>query len=149
MWGFDRICRAIRHLVLDVVSKPKVGPADATIELLTHDSLRLKVRRNVPLGWRAGQHCFLTVPSVSRWPLEAHPFSIASLPEKPADDALPRRSDEEDELVFIVRARNGMTKRLQTLALQGAARIPVYLDGPYGNPPDLTPYVTSVLIAGR
>jgi ferric-chelate reductase len=80
--------------------------------------------------------------------LEAHPFSIASLP-LPKNNEDTQAKDEVDELVFIVRARGGMTRRLQELALEGKPKVPVYLDGPYGNPPDLSPYVTSVLIAGQ
>lgn len=54
--------------------------------------------------------------------LSSHPFSICTLP-----------SAENGEMVFFVRPRGGITKRLATLASKSPDRtLPVLLDGPYG-----------------
>ena len=85
---------------------------------------------------------YLTIPSVSTYILEAHPFTIASIDE-PTDD-------RELELSFIVRACDGFTRRLlqKTIAANGALISPMFISGPYGSPPVMHRYEV-VLIAGE
>ncbi|KAG9127936.1 hypothetical protein FRC07_007376, partial [Ceratobasidium sp. 392] len=105
------------------------------------DTVRLTVRRN--FKWTSGQHAFIITPSVAGLPFEAHPFTIAS---SCASEANSQASNEHD-LVFIIRARDGFTKRL--LDASGSRRsIPVYIDGPYGAPPSLSHYSTCIFFAG-
>ena len=90
-------------------------------------------------GWRAGQHCFACFPTLG--PLESHPFSIANVADAAA---------AHQKLVWIVRTRGGLTRRLRDLAEAGSgvATVPLLLDGPYGAPADITPFSTCVFIAG-
>jgi ferric-chelate reductase len=104
----------------------------------------LTVKGRLPWGWKPGQHAYVAIPAISNFPLESHPFTIASIPSE-GDTA------GGDEIVFCIQRRNGFTKRLHayTSANVGVERqISVFIDGPYGQPPDLAPYDTCILIAG-
>ncbi|KAI0036037.1 FAD-binding domain-containing protein [Vararia minispora EC-137] len=142
IWGFERIVRGLRYLVLNVFCLPRSSVSStAELVLVTPDTARVRLARRMPLGWAPGQHAFLQFPSVSKFYFESHPFSITSIPERGEGDA--------DELVFYVRARNGVTRRMIELAgRKPGARVPVNIDGPYGHPTDLKPYRTCVLVAG-
>lgn len=137
IWGFDRGCRWLRYIILTNFKSPNQSPA--VIELLNHDTVRISVERYVPFGWRAGQHMFLAFPTVG--PIESHPFTISNIPA--ADE-------KSKKLIWIVRARDGFTKRLREYAelKGGQATAPVFMDGPYGAPADITPFSTCVFIAG-
>ena len=108
---------------------------------------------------------FLAFPTIG--PIESHPFTITGLP-KPVSVAKEGATDEtstELEMVWIVRARRGLTARLKEYILlknrsktgDGAewnpnvtltASLPVFMDGPYGAPADIRPFETCVFIAG-
>ena len=137
IWGFDRGCRWLRYIILSNFQSPNKSPAE--IEVLNQDTVRVTVKRYVPFGWSAGQHMFLAFPTLG--PVESHPFTIANLPEG---------DEKSKKLVWIIRARDGFTKRLKDYALakNGMATAPVFMDGPYGAPQDITPYSTCVFIAG-
>lgn len=98
------------------------------------------------------------MPGVSTVPFEAHPFTIASIDttrDETPSDIIPKAGqeapDETDpfwkELVFFVNIQGGFTKRLREAARKGG-KLKVFVDGPYGNPPNLSDYDTSVLVAG-
>ncbi|KAG9087759.1 hypothetical protein FRC06_002376 [Ceratobasidium sp. 370] len=145
IWGLDRTLRALRLIVLNKLwlNIFPMGKTinNATIERVSHDTVRLTVRRN--FKWTSGQHAFILAPSVARFPFEAHPFTIAS---SYATGTKPQASNEQD-LVFIIRTRDGFTKRLLE-ASETRQSIPVYVDGPYGAPPNLSHYSTCVFFAG-
>jgi predicted ferric reductase len=99
------------------------------------------------------------MPGVSTIPFEAHPFTIASL-DKARDEtqgdntpiieekeALAEVQPHWKELVFFINVHRGFTRRLRDVANK-CGKAKVFLDGPYGNSPDLAGYDTSVLIAG-
>lgn len=110
------------------------------MELLSEDTIRLTFRRR--FTWTPGQHAYVTLPTISKSPTEAHPFTISSIPE-------PINGTDDREVVFLIRARAGFTKRLRDHAVRhGSCTVPALLDGPYGYPPDLRPFSTCVLIAG-
>ncbi|KAF2261450.1 hypothetical protein CC78DRAFT_470326 [Lojkania enalia] len=77
--------------------------------------------------WKIGQHFYLTFPALSIW--QSHPFTPASVP--PTALVPPSHT-------YIIRARNGETGKLATLAEsasnnKGASpETPVILTGPYG-----------------
>ena len=126
--------------------------------------VRLVLKRK--MTWRAGQNAYITIPGISRIPFEAHPFTIASIPSRchvSPTDAVSLDSKEEvggeqigkneHELVFLIRARRGFTKHLRDTAYRkggNGCRIPlsVYVDGPYGSPPDVNAFETVILISG-
>lgn len=139
-WGFDRVLRLCRYLFTNFFLRPK--HSKGTLSLITPDSLRLTLTRRLPLGWRPGQHAFLSFPTISSVPLESHPFTIASIFSEDARYA-------EQELVFIIRKREGLTQKLvERAGTKNRVQVPVLVDGPYGTPVDLHPYRTCILIAG-
>lgn len=75
-------------------------------------------------AWLPGQHFFLTFPALSVW--QSHPFTVASCPN-------PKSASQHH--TYIIRARNGETSKLATLAKnlsETRATTPVILMGPYG-----------------
>ncbi|KAH8107422.1 hypothetical protein DFH11DRAFT_1691715 [Phellopilus nigrolimitatus] len=160
VWGLDRALRAARVLRLRLLAARTASSGagtHATLEVLSPDTLRVTLRTRggaLALTWRAGQSAYLTAPAAARSPLAAHPFTIASV-----DAALPSsphggggaEGGEERELRFIVRARRGFTRRLHALAARapgGVCATSVYVDGPYGAPPDVHAYPRVLLVAG-
>ncbi|KAI5119903.1 hypothetical protein M0805_003707 [Coniferiporia weirii] len=145
VWGLDRFLRLGRVIWNNRVwSRKSHEQHHASIELLTHDTIRLTLRRKI--HWAAGQHAYVVLPSISNVPTEAHPFTIASIPH--ALDGT--EGGQEKDVVFIIRGRGGFTKRLRDHASKKGANlsVPAYLDGPYGCPPDLKRFSTCILIAG-
>ncbi|KAF8436560.1 ferric reductase NAD binding domain-containing protein [Boletus edulis BED1] len=161
-WAIDRFMRLARivvynHLYFAFSWRAKVH--DATTELLSDDFIRVRVRRPAHLQWSPGQTAFLIMPSVSTFPLEAHPFSIMSVDSPSFRDGVikhPARNGEieetaeavyDKELVFLINVRGGFTNRLKKVAAQNGT-VKVFIDGPYGRAPDIGAYDTSILIAG-
>ncbi|CAA7259897.1 unnamed protein product [Cyclocybe aegerita] len=140
VWAFDRLLRLSRLLWNNrIFSRHHHG--DALVELLSEDTIRLTLRRR-HLTWKAGQHAYVILPSVSSMPFEAHPFTIASIAEDVNDN-------KERDAVFLIRGRSGFTERLRQHAKEKhGSRVPAFMDGPYGCPPDLRHYTTCILVAG-
>lgn len=90
------------------------------------------------------------MPGVSLWPFESHPFTIANADI--IDNEMEGEGGEGEghgkDLVFLVNARKGFTKRLWNMARRKESLM-VFLDGPYGWTPRLEGYDTVVLIAGE
>lgn len=146
LWGFDRTLRGLRLLWNNRfrASSEHQG-STATVELLSSDTIRLTLRRK--FNWRPGQHAYVVLPSVSNLPTEAHPFTIASIPN--SMDGTESAFGDEKDVSFIIRGRTGFTGRLRQHAnAKGGSAVPAFIDGPYGCPPDLTSYSTCILIAG-
>lgn len=122
----------------------------ASVELLSSDTLRITARRgqNLPITWKAGQHMYIALPSLG--PVESHPFTIATIPNGDASDENGGERKGK-EMVWIVRARDGFTKRIgeYVTGLGGKCQMPVFMHGPYGSPSDITPYSTCIFIAGK
>ncbi|KAH7104393.1 ferric reductase NAD binding domain-containing protein [Auriculariales sp. MPI-PUGE-AT-0066] len=146
-WGFDRVFRLARVLYTIARRNRNGSSTRATIELVSEDTVRVYMNRRV--SWKAGQHAFLTFPGISANPLEAHPFSIATIPDPPY--AGPKSPGEGAQVSFIIRAKKGMTAKLKNQAAKAGPtglQVSAVVDGPYGSPPDLTTYSTAVIIAG-
>lgn len=85
-------------------------------------------------------------------PWEAHPFTPASIPHSLHEGT---EKEREVELNFIIRGRHGFTKNLLQHAIAHESKTdkmtltPILVDGPYGQPPNLGTYDTSILIAGE
>lgn len=95
--------------------------------LTMETSSMLKITVATAAGWRPGQHVYLRFLTQGVHALTAHPFTICSLQEGPL------REDGRSEMVFYVRVRGGLTKRLGRLAEKTpGVSVPVLLDGPYG-----------------
>lgn len=137
---------------------------DATTELLSENVVRLRLCRPPHFHWSPGQVAYLIMPSVSTLPFEAHPFTIASFDSSllsissPEDQSSSKENNEIQvlgssasfwkELVFLVNVHGGFTKNLKEVASR-KGQVKVFVDGPYGQSPDLSCYDTSVLVAGE
>ncbi|KAI0720245.1 hypothetical protein C8T65DRAFT_692861 [Cerioporus squamosus] len=132
VWAFDRVLRTTR-LVWN--NRGKGGTHEhgsAIVELVSSDTIRMTLRRK--MNWLPGQHAYVILPTVSDIPTEAHPFTIASIP-KALDGS---DGTSEKDVVFLIRGRSGFTGRLREYASRnGICRVPAFIDGPYGCPPDL------------
>ncbi|WWC62309.1 uncharacterized protein I303_104905 [Kwoniella dejecticola CBS 10117] len=139
IWVFDRLLRFAQVIYQNNFHNPRnwSSSGDCRIELLDHDVMRITIRRE-NFHWKAGQHAFISAPSISGMPHESHPFSIANIPTESANEAY-----------FLVRVHTGFTKRLRTaLASDLNTDIPLYIEGPYGYAHSLDSYSTVLLLAG-
>ncbi|KAI0356289.1 hypothetical protein OH77DRAFT_1401246 [Trametes cingulata] len=165
IWAFDRLLRAFRVVYYNNdfgTSRPR-NEAYASVELLSRQFVRLRFTRPPQLKWTPGQAAFLIMPSVSTIPLEAHPFTIASVDSRYrlrgkamermdstvtlVDQSRLNGTCETEELEFMISVRGGFTKRLSEVAKSGQ-KVKVLVDGPYGFSPDLRNDHTVVLVAG-
>ncbi|KAH9853632.1 hypothetical protein C2E23DRAFT_777382 [Lenzites betulinus] len=136
IWGFDRLVRAGRYLVFNVIFRPE--DSKALVECIGANGLRVTLKRKIFGGWKAGQHAFVAFPKLG---IQSHPFTIASVCETDASG--------EAEMVFTIRARGGQTKTLMDLASPaGSCELAALVDGPYGHPGDVRAFSTCVFIAG-
>ncbi|KAJ7430521.1 ferric reductase like transmembrane component-domain-containing protein [Mycena galericulata] len=180
VWGLDRFLRFIRIFFINggyltLFNTKKSQPLRAQIEVISPQFLRVTLRRPDQFRWTPGQLAYLSIPSVSAMPWEAHPFTIASI-----DTDIPRATESErsspvDEkgsfetaiastetvsqpgysrkIIFLLRVHDGFTKRL----LQAASSNPstdndksfgAYIDGPYCSPPSVRGFGTVLLFCG-
>lgn len=146
-WAFDRFVRAVYLIYanLSVLHKNGTGflSCKATFEPLDESHTRITIT-NPPITWTAGQHLFLACHPLA--PLSSHPFTIASLPE-------------DGKMEFVVRAKNGATKRFFKYAEKAYLSLPtttgkrntgrsVLIDGPYATIRPLRQFDSLVFIAG-
>lgn len=122
IWGFDRLLSLAK---LAYASRKR---GKATVEVLGQDVVRVTVMTGIK--WKAGQHAFLTLPSIAP---QQHPFTMSNLPSGPSREA-----------IFLIRAHKGFTRKL----LQHPGEQRCLLDGPYGIPPPLLHYASVMLVAG-
>ncbi|EJU06278.1 hypothetical protein DACRYDRAFT_60933 [Dacryopinax primogenitus] len=146
LWAVDRLGRCLRvgilnRLWLNFNPFWRNPASTATVELLSADTMRISMRRH--MRWKPGQYAYLIMPTISFLVWESHPFTIASVSDT--------NGRQENELTFIVRARDGFTKRLLAHAQRGRKRqlaVECAMEGPYGCPPSLAHFSTAVLISG-
>lgn len=153
VWALDRSLRLGRAIYMKYWQS-KAIQHDALVEILSEDSLRLTVcfPASKLVGWNPAQNAYVTIPCVSPlYPLEAHPFTIATIDTPVRTEQDP--SKEEKVMKFIVRSRKGFTRRLYEYAeragTEGECRVSVWIDGPYGPKAHVHGYPTVVLIAGK
>ncbi|KAF9016423.1 hypothetical protein BDZ89DRAFT_1075648 [Hymenopellis radicata] len=139
IWGLDRVIRLIRLVVFNhtfSLSHSNGREMDATVEPLSPHLT-----------------AYLITPQVSMFPLEAHPFTIASYDspsgnqdEDGGEQGLKKGAEDVywKELVFLINVQEGFTKRLA--ASNGP--IKVYIDGPYGPSPNLSRFDSVAFVAG-
>lgn len=150
--GFYAFDRAVRSLWLfyrnfgpfHPKTRTKFFSAKATITALPGCATRITIPNPPVRSWSPGQHVFISIPRIS--PFQSHPFTIASPP-----------SSTTKELVFVARAHAGFSRRLFNRASSQLPKtsspakenpLTVFLDGPYGCPPNFLQYDTLILIAG-
>jgi ferric-chelate reductase len=139
--------RIVRTLLL-VYHNTK--PGKATLECL-EDATKIRLHNKHLKKWKPGAHVLLSIPRFGIF--QSHPVTIASI-----------ASSADNELVFIMKTKNGFTKRLwegasraATITIDGKReqnaayreKHTVLVDGPYGGSnPDFAAFDTLVLIAG-
>lgn len=92
---------------------------------------------------------------MARFPWEAHPFTATTIPKHPESGA------DSGELTFIVRVRDGFTKRMkktvdkerkaQGLGVEEECKIEVKaaVEGPYGHVRTMDMYDAVLVVAGK
>lgn len=122
----DQSIRGLRILYLHMGGKRSLTGfqcAQAEMQVLTDDNgtvIRLDFDYEQREAWEAGQHFYLTFPSLSIW--QAHPYTISSVPEP---------NSRIQHHTYLMRVRDGQTKKLA--ALGNGATLPVIMTGPYGH----------------
>ncbi|KZT06675.1 iron reductase [Laetiporus sulphureus 93-53] len=154
IWGLDRFIRFMRMVVFNHLYfswSKKRAHFDAQVELLSPNFIRVRIARPLHFHWKAGQTAYLTMPSVSFFPTESHPFTIASVETQEAAPITEKQLKGDApywrELVFLINVRDGFTKRLKKRA-ENSGKAMALVDGPYGFTPDLDNDDTVVLVAG-
>jgi len=154
LFFFDRIIRGLRTLYINLsIFHPQqkrsgqmssLWACKAEFTPLPHNTTRISIQ-NPPIGWKAGQHMFLSCHSIV--PLQSHPFTIASI-------------HEDGRMEFIVKAERGGTKKffkhaekLESLPVNqsGTQQVQlrtVALEGPYGSLRPLRQFDSVVFLAG-
>lgn len=153
IWALDRAMRGCRAVFAKYQAKNS-ATKQALVEILSVDTLR--VTQTYPakswMRWKAGQNVYLSVPAVSKkCPLEAHPFTVASI-DSPCDADM-GTTEGERQLKLIIRAREGFTGRLYEYAARngganGGCRVSVWIDGPYGPSSSCHVFPNVVFVAG-
>ncbi|KAJ6577039.1 ferric reductase NAD binding domain-containing protein [Mycena vulgaris] len=177
VWGLDRFVRFVRVSIinggyLNLLGKKEAQtrPLNARVEVVSAHLLRVSVFFPDIFSWRPGQVAYLSIPSVSRTPWEAHPFTISTIDASGEASAFrvesgaSSRSEKQDsidrvvvptpgytkELVFLLRVRRGFTKRLLDAATDSdsTAAFKAFIDGPYCSPPSVRGFETVLLFSG-
>lgn len=162
LWAADRLFRILRLVILNklwtVIPSPTAAnlPSTATLTLLTPSTLKISFQTPSPhLSWSAGQHFYVVMPGMARLPWEAHPFTASTIPKHPGSGT------ESGELTFIVRVRDGFTKRMkkqvdkerkaQGLGVDEECKIEVKaaVEGPYGHVRKMDMYDGVLVVAGN
>jgi ferredoxin-NADP reductase len=139
-WGCRIIHAFLRNTHLLSKLSTKTPGYSASTEVLPGDMVRLTLH-NVDFIWRAGQHVYISAPTLR--PFEVHPFTIANTSN--AEESMGER-----KLQVLIKAHGGFSRSLQRAAIKDAesARTRrVFLLGPWGIPPDVLHHETVVLIA--
>ena len=151
LFFFDRFLRACFYMFNNLTwlhkssgeqsgTKSVIG-FKAEFAPVTSDITRITIR-NPSISWQPGQHVFLSCHGLA--PLQAHPFTVASLPS-------------DGKMEFLVQSRSGGTRRFQKHAtrllpqtnmdhLRGVKT--AVIEGPYGHVRDLKQFDSVVLFAG-
>jgi hypothetical protein len=132
-----------------------------SLEVLPGSMTRVAVQCPRQLQWKPGQHCYITIPGISR--VQAHPFSIVSLPGS-------QYKGGPHDIVLLIRTCKGFTKGVEELAMKTSRSWSVstlgswqstpeyelqmnaraWIDGPYGDylPALEDQYHSAIFIAG-
>lgn len=139
-WGCRIIHGVLRNTHLMSKLSLKTPGYSASTEVLSGNMVKLTLH-DVDFSWKAGQHIYISVPTLR--PFEVHPFTIANA-SNAGDPA------SERKLTMLIKAHGGFSRSLQKAATkdaQSARQRRVFLLGPWGIPPDILHYETVVLIA--
>ncbi|KAH8687461.1 hypothetical protein BGZ60DRAFT_393650 [Tricladium varicosporioides] len=127
----DRLVYRIRIKSTTVQARAMIMEDDETVKLTANIPLDTSNHvshifgKSISYGWKATDHIFVTVPSLSgSHILQSHPFTIAS--------RAPASKEEEAPLILLIRAQSGFSADLLMRA-RSHKQLTLRLDGPYGS----------------
>jgi hypothetical protein len=126
------------------------------VESLPGNAVRVTVEMKRPWQFKAGQHCYIYMPSVEF--MTSHPFSVAwseeaqdLSEEKIAMNRQEILSSQKTTVSLIIRGRTGFTQKLCKRAENspdGKFYTKAFTEGPYGGMHSMHSYGTVMLFAG-
>ncbi|KAK0208251.1 hypothetical protein DFS33DRAFT_1411136 [Desarmillaria ectypa] len=135
---------SLSSIALTLVSRLGAVPSMS----LSENFVRLTLKRPPHFHRRPGQAAYLIMPGVSRLLFECHLFTIAGYDNSRLKEKTVFGSQQPTELegvgVFGERSE-GFTHRLAAIRSDKGS-VQVFIDGPYGSPPDLSSFDTSVFV---
>ena len=137
LWAADRLLRIARLFLpsLSLFSATTPLASAGTITLLTPSTIKLTLPTRTT--WKAGQHFYVLLPTLSRLPWETHPFTAAGIPG-------------DGEVSFVIRVRDGMTGRMKAAVKEGnTGSVQGRVEGPYGGSGCLRGVDGVVIFAGK
>lgn len=155
LFFFDRVVRGFFYLynnlsILHPAQRKdgtmgKLWALNAELTALPNNTTRVTIN-NPPISWRPGQHVFLSAHSLA--PMQAHPFTISSLPS-------------DGKMEFLIQSQKGGTQKFYRHAERIGMSLPqtngdltrgsftsVAIEGPYGRIRPLQQFDSVVLLAG-
>ncbi|MBW0466924.1 hypothetical protein O181_006639 [Austropuccinia psidii MF-1] len=97
----------------------EIPPGYALVQVLPGHTLRLTLRTVKEVSWMIGQYLLVCVPSVHWW--QTHPYTIGSSSSL-AKWNVANRNTLGTELVLLLRARSGFSKKFYQAAVQQRAQ---------------------------
>ncbi|KAJ7675188.1 ferric reductase NAD binding domain-containing protein [Mycena rosella] len=182
LWGLDRTLRLTRIFLVNSQLFHKIKPkitSTATVSIISPHFLRVLVEAPPYFRWQAGQSAYITI--CGAYPtsfMEPHPFTIANAPlgewtrgdkvasssGEPSPEEMVTSTKEKEsseggyesedrrQLMFILRVREGYTKRLLDSVVgtagDGSKAFKAFVDGPYSSPPVVRGFETVLFICG-
>lgn len=166
IWSIDRILRLGRIIYMSTNGVKATASYDASTRILRLDVTEILTEKPIV----PGQFYYLYMPDGLRG-YESHPFTLCSWyrsdaqadtsSKGPFDDIEIKtnvRSSSEDDSncdlahTFLIQVHGGMTDRLQkklaTSIESGVTRQTILLEGPYGDPLDLSHYSDVLIVCG-
>ncbi|KAI5267151.1 hypothetical protein E4T47_08090 [Aureobasidium subglaciale] len=155
LFFFDRVVRAFFYLynnlsILHPAQRKdgtmgKLWALKAELTALPNNTTRVTIN-NPPISWRPGQHVFLSAHSLA--PMQAHPFTISSLPSDGKMEFLIQSQKGGSQKFYRHAERLGMTLPQTTSDLTGHDLTSVAIEGPYGRIRPLQQFDSVVLLSG-
>lgn len=131
LYFLDRLVRTARYVFNNI------RPGQAKLEALDGGATRIRVASKQIKKWTPGAHVLLSIPKLGFG--QSHPATILSTP-----------SSHNGELVFILKAHKGFTRRChQACHASSSPSYTALIDGPYtARHSDFAAFDTLILIAG-
>lgn len=139
VWGAEYLIRFCKIVSSGGVLK---GQCNVIYNLKTRQPESIRIVTNHSGWWKPfpGCYCWVKVLKPGMF-FESHPFTVVSA----------TNAQNYNQLVFIIRVKNGLTKKLANFIAKqpkGECSLNMLVEGPYGNNIPFKQYNESVLIAG-
>lgn len=139
VWGIDYLIRWSKMISSGGILK---GQCKVIFDTKTFRPHSIKIVVNHSGWWKPfpGCYCWIRILKYDMF-WEAHPFTVISATS----------ANNYNQLVFIIRVKDGLTKRLANYISKfpgGECNINLIVEGPYGNNIPFKQYDQSILVAG-